>query len=90
MIDLKRLQATYKKQFEPRFAGGKYYIAVLSGNGYAQRARRIFKRASEAQIYADRLLKVWRRVYPIFERLAISDQLSAQVEPTPALEPRVQ
>ena len=66
MINPTKLEAKSKKQVDARFAGNKYYLAILVGNGYAQRARRSFKRASEAQAYADRLLKVWRRVYPLF------------------------
>jgi hypothetical protein len=66
MINPNKLEAKSKKQVDRLFAGNIYYLAILVGNGYAQRARRTFQRASEAQAYADRLLKVWRRVYPLF------------------------
>jgi hypothetical protein len=66
MINPTKLEAKSKKQYDRYFAGNKFYFAILVGNGYAQRARRTFKRASEAQAYADRLLMVWRRVYPLF------------------------
>ena len=75
MINPGDLRPTYKKWFEPRFAGGKFYIPVLVGNNQVLRARRTFKRASEAQTYADRLLATWKRVYPMFQRMAVSGQV---------------
>ena len=57
------LDARYKKQYYPQFAGGKYYVALLSGDGYTRLARRIFKRASEAEAYAIRLRGRWMRLY---------------------------
>ena len=57
------LDARYKKQYHPQFAGGKYYVALLSGDGYVKLARSIFKRASEAEAYAIRLRGRWMRLY---------------------------
>lgn len=57
------LDAKWKKWNKPQFAGGKIYLAVLTGEGGAFRARRIFKRASEAEVYAVRLRNRWMRLY---------------------------
>jgi hypothetical protein len=82
-INPKNLVALNKPWNDERFAGGKQYIPVLSGDGHIYRARKVFERRSQAQEYAEKLLAVWKRVYPIFQRLAFSDQLSEQSEPTP-------
>ena len=57
------LDAKYKRWRDPRFFGVKYYLAVISGDGYAKASRRIFKRASEAEAYAIRLRARWMRLY---------------------------
>lgn len=63
MINPHKLNARHIKQHHPRFAGGKFYLALLSGAGYAKTAARIFKRASEAEEYAVRLRDRWVRLY---------------------------
>ena len=63
MINPYLLDAKYKKWNNPRFAGGKMYMPVLSGDGYAKASRRLFKRASEAEAYAIRLRHRWMRLY---------------------------
>jgi hypothetical protein len=57
------MDAKAKRQNNPRFAGGKYYLALLSGDGYVKHAARIFKRSSEAEEYAIRLRARWMRLY---------------------------
>lgn len=78
MINPNMLKPGVKRWNEPRFAGGKFYIPVLVGDGKVVRARRTFKRNSEAQAYAERLLATWKRVYPLFVKFA---ELDAQSEP---------
>jgi len=63
MINPKKLVATTKKWRDVRFAGGKMYMPVLSGNGWARASRRLFKRASEALSYAERIKSRWERLY---------------------------
>lgn len=79
-INPKNLKAGNKPWNDDDFLGGKSYLAVLVGDGRIYQARKVFERRSQAQEYAEKLLAVWKRVYPIFQRLAVSDQLS---EPTP-------
>lgn len=57
------LRPLSKRWNTPRFAGGKYYFAVLAGSGGAYRARAVFRRATEAEGYATRLLLRWMRLY---------------------------
>lgn len=52
---------TYKRWNNPAFAGGKFYLAVLLPS--EMRARRIFKRASEAEKYAVKLHAAACRLY---------------------------
>jgi len=68
------MDAKYKRQNYPQFAGGKYYIAVLAGDGFVKHAARIFKRASEAEAYAIRLRARWMRLYDAAVLLAVSGQ----------------
>ena len=79
-INPKLLRADSKRWNNPGFASGKIYLAVLIGGGVIFRARRTFQRASEAKTYAERLLKVWLRVYPLFVKWSAEPQ---QTEPTP-------
>ena len=57
------LDAKYKNWRDPRFIGGKVYLPLIVGDGYAKAARRVFKRASEAEAYAVRLRDRWLRLY---------------------------
>ncbi len=57
------LDAKYKQWIDPRFMGGKVYLALIVGDGYARAARRIFKRASLAEAYAIRLRDRWLSMY---------------------------
>ena len=68
------LKTAVKREHDPRFAGGKYYLPVLHGHGYARAARRLFKRASEAESYASRLRDRWVRLYDA--------AVAAMLEPT--------
>lgn len=63
MINPHKLVAKVKRWNSPEFAGGKVYLPILSGNGYAKASRKIFKRASEAQEHANKLLERWMRLY---------------------------
>lgn len=82
MINPYLLDAKYKKWFNPQFAGGKVYMPVLSGGGWAKACRRVFKRASEAEAYSIRVRDRWMRLYDAeVHRLALSSQPPAQ-EPT--------
>ena len=65
MINPNKLEATRKRWNNPRFAGGKFYLAVLSGGGYAKAARKVFARASDAEGYAERLRQRWIRLYAV-------------------------
>lgn len=76
-INPKNLRALNKPWNDERFAGGKYYVPVLSGDGHVYQARKTFERASKAQEYAENLLAVWKRVYPLFVAW------NTQSEPTP-------
>ena len=75
-IDPKNLRALNKPWNDDSFAGGKYYIPVLSGNGHVYQARKTFERASKAQEYAEKLLAVWKRVYPMALWLGVSEPAS--------------
>jgi hypothetical protein len=66
MINPKNLKALCKPWNDDNFAGGKQYLPALSGDGQIYRARKVFERRSQAQEYAEKLLQVWRRVYPLF------------------------
>jgi hypothetical protein len=63
MINPQLLGTKTKRWNDPRFAGGKYYLAVLAGEGFVKAAHRIFKRASDAEAYAVRLRLRWMRLY---------------------------
>lgn len=52
---------TYKRWNHPTFSGGKFYLAVWLPSG--MRARRIFKRATEAEKYARKLHATACRLY---------------------------
>lgn len=74
MINPHLLRAGSKRWNNPRFAGGKFYLAVLLPA--ALRARRVFKRASDAETYAERIIVRWRRLYDamIVEMIAPSQE----------------
>jgi hypothetical protein len=55
LINPNKLEAKHKRWNDPRFAGGKVYLPVLSGAGYANRCRHIFSRATEAQEHAEQI-----------------------------------
>ena len=57
------LDAKVKRWNNPRFAGGKVYMPMLVGDGFAKPTRRMFKRASEAEAYAIRARARWMRLY---------------------------
>ena len=63
MINPHMLQPGYTKQFEPRFAGGKYYRPRVQVSGRIFHTRRIFGRASQAQEYSERVISRWCRLY---------------------------
>ncbi len=63
MVNPHMLVAGSKRWNDARFAGGKIYYAVLKAGGVILRARRIWKRASEAEAYAGRLKARWERLY---------------------------
>lgn len=65
-INPKNLKALNKPWNDDTFLGGKSYIPVLVGDGQIYRARKVFGRRSQAQEYAEDLLAVWKRVYPLF------------------------
>jgi hypothetical protein len=65
-INPNNLLALYKPWNDDDFLGGKSYIPVLVGAGLIYRARRVFERRSQAQEYSQKLLAVWKRVYPLF------------------------
>ena len=75
MINPTLLKTRSVKQNHQMFAGGKYYLALLFGPGYTRATRRVFKRASEAEKYANRAKARWERLY----KAAISAMM-----PTPA------
>ena len=62
-INPRNLEAKFKRWNNARFAGGNYYLAVVSGAGYAKACRRIFQRASEALEYSQKVLARWARLY---------------------------
>jgi len=62
MINPNMFAPKSKRWDDPHFAGGKIYFALLAGP-VVLRARRIFKRASEAETYAARLKERWIRLY---------------------------
>jgi hypothetical protein len=68
-INPKLFRPSYKPWNDGRIVSDKYYIPVLIGIGMILRARKTFRRASEAKEYAARLHAVWLRVYPIFVKL---------------------
>ena len=78
-INPKNLKAGNKPWNDDAFLGGKSYIPVLVGDGQIYRARKVFERRSQAQEYAEKLLAVWKRVYPMELWRGIS-------EPTPSVE----
>ena len=78
-INPKNLKALNKPWNDDDFLGGKSYIPVLVGDGLIYRARKVFGRRSQAQEYAEKLLAVWKRVYPMALWRGVS-------EPTPAPE----
>lgn len=49
LVNPKLYIAGHVKQRDPRFAGGKFYLAKLSGNGPLLVGRTEHKRASEAE-----------------------------------------
>lgn len=55
LVNPHRLEAKSLQWNNPRFAGGKVYHAVLSGGGYINRCRHIFKRPSQAKAHAEKL-----------------------------------
>ena len=63
MINPNKITADKKRENNQTFAGGKYYLSVLAGTGYARACRRIWKRASEALGYAERVKARWLRLY---------------------------
>jgi hypothetical protein len=63
MINPSKLTPMRKKWFSHQFVGEKFYLAVLSGAGYAKACHRIFKRATEAEAYAVRVQARWVRLY---------------------------
>lgn len=63
LINPNNLQAKHKKWLDPRFAGGKFYMPFLSGPGFTRGCRRVFKRASEAEAYGQRVRERWIRLY---------------------------
>ena len=65
MINPRLLRPAHKRCNQPHFSGGKVYFAILTGglNPRELRARIIFKRADEAEMYAKRLLARWIRLY---------------------------
>lgn len=78
-INPKNLKAGNKPWNDDDFLGGKSYLAVLVGDGRIYQARKVFERRSQAQEYAEGLLAVWKRVYPMALWRGVS-------EPTPAPE----
>ena len=76
-INPNKLQALCKPWNDGEFLSEKCYIPVFTGNGKIYRARKVFERRSEAREYAEKLLVVWKRVYPLFVAW------NAQSEPTP-------
>lgn len=61
MINPHMLEPRAKRWNNPRFAGGKLYLAVLVPVGL--RSRRLFKRASEAFDYAAKLKARCEKLY---------------------------
>lgn len=59
------LDAKYKRWNNQRFAGGKYYLPILSGDGWSRACNRVFQRASEAEAYAIRVRARWLRLYDV-------------------------
>ena len=82
MINPHMLKPAAKRWNNPRFAGGKMYLAVLLPAGL--RCRRVFKSASEAESYAARLFSVARRLYD--QRIVDESVLTEEpaMSPSPA------
>jgi hypothetical protein len=56
------LRTAHKAWHDPRFAGGKFYYAVLLGQ-QVYRARQTFRHASDAEWHAKRLKVRWIALY---------------------------
>ena len=76
MINPNTLKPNTRRWNDVHFVGGKFYIPVLVGNGGILRTRKTFQRASQAGDYATRVLRCWKRVYP----MCVARQAAAEKE----------
>lgn len=63
MINPHLLKPGYSKQISPIMIGGKFYRPRVELGQRAFHCKRIYKRASDAQSYAERLIARWMRLY---------------------------
>jgi len=68
LIDPRELRTAHKRWDNERFAGGRFYYAVLIGH-QVYRARQTFRSAFDADVYAHRLKDRWIRLFVAAIRL---------------------
>jgi hypothetical protein len=75
MINPRMLRPAHRRQNNPRFGGGHFYFAILTGPRNTFQSRGAFKKALVAEMYAKRLLARWIRLYDA--------AIKAATKPTP-------